>query len=97
MEKMAAPQEMTSSKMFGGFNRRYKHESSSLGCSMTFTIYFPPAADSDKVPVRFLFINFLKTLSKGFRFHEFYYPFSWQYCNLMDQCRVDTFEPGFWI
>jgi len=51
MEKIAAPQEMTSTKMFGGFNRRYKHESSSLGCSMTFTIYFPPAADSDKVPV----------------------------------------------
>jgi S-formylglutathione hydrolase len=37
--------------MFGGYNRRYKHTSSSLGCDMTFSIYFPPGADSGKVPV----------------------------------------------
>lgn len=48
---MATPQEMSSNKVFGGFNRRYKHESSSVGCPMTFTIFFPPAADSSKVPV----------------------------------------------
>ncbi|MQL78606.1 hypothetical protein Taro_011031 [Colocasia esculenta] len=36
------PAELISSgKMFGGFNRRYKHFSPTLGCSMTFTIYFP--------------------------------------------------------
>lgn len=52
VDKMATPQEMSSSKMFGGFNKRYKHDSSSVGCPMTFSIYFPPAADSDKVPVR---------------------------------------------
>lgn len=48
---MAAPQETSSSKMFGGWNRRYKHTSSSLGCDMTFSIYFPPGADAGKVPV----------------------------------------------
>lgn len=37
--------------MFGGWNRRYKHTSSSLGCDMTFSIYFPPGADAGKVPV----------------------------------------------
>ena len=31
-----------SNKMFGGLNRRYKHFSSTLGCSMTFSVYFPP-------------------------------------------------------
>lgn len=51
VDNMATPQEMSSNKVFGGFNRRYKHESSSVGCPMTFTIFFPPAADSSKVPV----------------------------------------------
>ncbi len=51
-DKMAAPpQEIKKNKMFGGFNRRYRHESSSCGCPMTFTVYFPPAAESKKVPV----------------------------------------------
>lgn len=51
-DKMAAPpQEIKKNKMFGGFNRRYRHESSSCGCPMTFTIYFPPAAESKKVPI----------------------------------------------
>jgi len=50
-EKMATPQEISSNKMFGGFNRRFKHDSSSVGCPMTFSVFFPPAADSDKVPV----------------------------------------------
>jgi S-formylglutathione hydrolase len=45
--------EVSSNKMFGGFNRRYKHTSSSLGCSMNFTIYYPPqaAAAGARVPV----------------------------------------------
>ncbi|KAL0383510.1 UNVERIFIED_CONTAM: S-formylglutathione hydrolase [Sesamum calycinum] len=38
--------------MFGGFNRRYKHYSPTLGCSMTFYIYFPPSSSpSHKFPV----------------------------------------------
>ncbi|KAJ0980884.1 hypothetical protein J5N97_009139 [Dioscorea zingiberensis] len=48
---MAKPSEISSSKMFGGFNRRYKHDSSTLGCSMTFSIYFPPSPPSQKLPV----------------------------------------------
>ncbi|XP_031499971.1 S-formylglutathione hydrolase [Nymphaea colorata] len=43
--------EIGSSKMFGGYNRRYRHFSPTLGCSMTFYIYFPPSADSQKLPV----------------------------------------------
>lgn len=38
--------------MFGGWNKRYKHQSDTLGCSMTFTVYYPPAAEKGKVPVR---------------------------------------------
>lgn len=38
--------------MFGGYNRRYKHFSPTLGCSMNFHIYFPPSpSPSHKVPV----------------------------------------------
>ncbi|CAL8462943.1 g2477 [Coccomyxa elongata] len=40
-----------SNKMFGGWNRRYSHESRELGCAMTFTVFYPPAAESGKVPV----------------------------------------------
>ena len=39
-------------QMFGGWNRKYKHQSDTLGCSMTFTVYYPPAAEKGKVPVR---------------------------------------------
>lgn len=42
---MAAPTQISANKCFGGYNRRYKHASSSLSCDMTFTVYFPPAAD----------------------------------------------------
>ncbi|XP_068659645.1 S-formylglutathione hydrolase [Aristolochia californica] len=49
MEDMA---EISSSKMFGGYNKRYKHFSPTLGCSMTFHIYFPPSVQSTpKFPV----------------------------------------------
>ncbi|KAK8959408.1 S-formylglutathione hydrolase [Platanthera guangdongensis] len=48
---MEKPEEMSSTKMFGGFNRRYKNFSPTLGCSMTFSIYFPPSPPSQKIPV----------------------------------------------
>eukprot|EP00955_Chlamydomonas_euryale_P040146 351609-Chlamydomonas_euryale.AAC.9 len=35
-------------KQFGGWNRRFKVPSTSLGCDTTFTIYFPPAAETKK-------------------------------------------------
>ncbi|KAF9679605.1 hypothetical protein SADUNF_Sadunf06G0032100 [Salix dunnii] len=46
------PSEISSSKMFGGYNKRYKHFSPTVGCSMTFSIYFPPSPSaSHKFPV----------------------------------------------
>lgn len=39
----AAPEQLSSVKHFGGFNKRYKHHSEACGCDMTFTIFFPPA------------------------------------------------------
>ncbi|KAL0359567.1 UNVERIFIED_CONTAM: S-formylglutathione hydrolase [Sesamum angustifolium] len=52
MESSNKPTEISSAKMFGGFNRRYKHYSPTLACSMTFYIYFPPSSfPSHKFPV----------------------------------------------
>ncbi|CAL9044105.1 unnamed protein product [Musa banksii] len=46
------PTEISNSKMFGGYNRRYRHFSPTLGCSMTFTVYFPPpSSPSQKFPI----------------------------------------------
>ncbi|MCL7027325.1 hypothetical protein MKW94_011897 [Papaver nudicaule] len=46
------PSEISCVKMFGGYNKRYKHFSPTLGCSMTFSIYFPPSpSPSHKFPV----------------------------------------------
>ncbi|KAJ6831473.1 S-formylglutathione hydrolase-like isoform X1 [Iris pallida] len=44
------PSETSSAKMFGGYNKRYKHWSPTLGCSMAFSVYFPPSS-SHKFPV----------------------------------------------
>ena len=44
--------QLSSAKMFGGFHRRYTHESTECGCKMTFAVYFPPQAETAKVPVR---------------------------------------------
>ena len=38
--------------MFGGWNRRYTYDSKELGCKTTFTVFYPPAAESHSVPVR---------------------------------------------
>ncbi|KAG0496743.1 hypothetical protein HPP92_001434 [Vanilla planifolia] len=48
---MEKPEEISSSKMFGGYNRRYKHFSPTLGCFMNFSIYFPPSTSSQRIPV----------------------------------------------
>ncbi|KAJ8420737.1 hypothetical protein Cgig2_010907 [Carnegiea gigantea] len=40
--------EIGSSKMFGGYNKRYKHFSPTLGCSMNFHIYFPPSSSPNQ-------------------------------------------------
>lgn len=46
-----AVEEISVNRQFHGYNRRYKHSSSVLGCDMTFTVYFPLAAATGKVPV----------------------------------------------
>ncbi|HEY8585527.1 MAG TPA: S-formylglutathione hydrolase [Rhodanobacter sp.] len=39
-------------RMFGGWNKQYRHASSSLNCDMRFAIYLPPqASNGQKVPV----------------------------------------------
>eukprot|EP00882_Tetradesmus_deserticola_P004690 GHRQ01004944.1.p1 GENE.GHRQ01004944.1~~GHRQ01004944.1.p1 ORF type:complete len:290 (+),score=95.90 GHRQ01004944.1:169-1038(+) len=42
---MAGPSQVSANKCFGGYNRRYKHASSTLACDVNFTVYFPPVAD----------------------------------------------------
>ena len=49
--------EISSSKMFDGFNKRFKHQSSVCGSEMNLSIYFPPAAATKKVPVWLLNVN----------------------------------------
>ncbi len=44
--------EVSSNKMFGGWQKVFSHESSELKCKMNFGIYLPPQAEGDKkVPV----------------------------------------------
>ena len=43
--------QIESVKEFGGYLNRYQHESSSCNCLMTFSVYLPPLAETEKVPV----------------------------------------------
>jgi len=43
--------EISSTKSFDGWLKRYKHNSTSLGCEMIFAIYLPPQAATQKVPL----------------------------------------------
>ncbi|MEC5318541.1 S-formylglutathione hydrolase [Brenneria populi subsp. brevivirga] len=38
-------------RLFGGWQRRYRHASDTLNCGMTFSIYMPPASDDAPPPV----------------------------------------------
>ena len=38
-------------KEFGGWLNRYEHQSESCHCKMTFSVYLPPQAETEKVPV----------------------------------------------
>lgn len=42
--------QIESVKEFGGFLTRHTHQSSSLSCEMTFSVYLPPLAENEKVP-----------------------------------------------
>lgn len=43
--------EVSSNKIFGGWQKVYSHESSVLGCKMNFAIFLPPQAEEVSVPV----------------------------------------------
>lgn len=43
--------QIESVKEFGGWLNRYEHQSSSCNCTMTFSVYLPPQAETEKVPV----------------------------------------------
>ncbi|XP_062231103.1 S-formylglutathione hydrolase-like isoform X2 [Phragmites australis] len=43
----AALEQMSSTKMFGGRNLRFHHQSTTLDCPMTFSIYLPPSPASN--------------------------------------------------
>lgn len=42
---------VTSSKLFGGFQKIYSHYSKELDCEMKFAIYLPPQSEISKLPV----------------------------------------------
>lgn len=42
--------QIESIKEFGGWLKRYEHESLSCNCTMTFSVYLPPLAEKEKVP-----------------------------------------------
>ncbi|MCW8935562.1 MAG: S-formylglutathione hydrolase [Gammaproteobacteria bacterium] len=43
--------QIESIKEFGGWLNRYEHPSTSCNCKMTFSVYLPPQAKTEKVPV----------------------------------------------
>ncbi|KAJ1287038.1 hypothetical protein BS78_03G399900 [Paspalum vaginatum] len=43
----AALEQLSSNKMFGGRNLRFRHQSATLGCPMAFSIYLPPSPASN--------------------------------------------------
>lgn len=78
--------EIDSSKMFDGYNKRYKHYSDTLGCSMTFTIYFPPSASSShKSPVCHNLPSFFTSL------------ISISYFNFLDSLIVSTVNKSSFV
>ena len=44
-------EQVSSNKMFDGEQGRYKHQSSALNCEMHFSVFMPPQASSQQVPV----------------------------------------------
>jgi S-formylglutathione hydrolase len=43
-------EQIESVKEFGGYLNRYQHDSPSCNCRMTFSVYLPPEAETEKVP-----------------------------------------------
>jgi len=51
MSESSAPELVSSNKSFGGWLKRYKHQSTSTKTDMIFAIYLPPQAQNGPVPV----------------------------------------------
>ncbi|MCH8497032.1 MAG: S-formylglutathione hydrolase [Marinobacter sp.] len=43
--------EIAANRSFGGWHKRFRHQSAVLGCEMVFAVYLPPAAERGPVPV----------------------------------------------
>ncbi|WP_416307821.1 S-formylglutathione hydrolase [Neptunicella sp. SCSIO 80796] len=49
---MSQLEQTSSSKLFGGWQNQYQHQSSCLNCTMRFSVYLPPQAESgQRLPV----------------------------------------------
>ena len=44
-------EQLAENKICGGWQSQYQHRSDVLGCDMQFSVYLPPQAESEKVPV----------------------------------------------
>lgn len=53
-------------KEFGGWLNRYQHQSESCHCSMTFSVYLPPRAETEKVPALY-WLSGLTCTDENFR------------------------------
>lgn len=42
---------VSTNRSFGGWHKRYRHTSRTLGCDMVFAVFLPPQAETEKVPV----------------------------------------------
>lgn len=51
MELSISLEQIGANQSFGGQQLRYKHQSTTLNCEMTFSVYLPPQANKGSVPV----------------------------------------------
>jgi len=51
MTAVATVEKIAESRCFGGLQQRYKHRSEALDCEMNFSLYLPPEAEGEPVPV----------------------------------------------
>ncbi len=51
MTAVATVEKIAESRCFGGLQQRYKHRSGALDCEMNFSLYLPPEAEGEPVPV----------------------------------------------
>lgn len=56
-------EQIASNKSFGGYQKRFSHQSSVLNCSMTFSIYLPKQVEAVAKDVKFPVLTFLAGLT----------------------------------